>query len=179
MSTPEARCAQLAALATIAVATIATVSAGAETPRLGHHADTAAIAAWAREVWPDGRGLPPGGGTAAAGAPLFADQCASCHGPDGIGGTADELAGGQMPLTIDTPDKNVGTYWPYATTLFDFIRRAMPMTAPGSLRDDEVYALSAYLLWRNDIIGEHDEMNAHTLPAVVMPNRNGFIRVWP
>lgn len=84
-----------------------------------------------------------------------------------------------MPLDSDTPDKNIGTYWPSTTTLFDFIRRSMPATAPGSLTDDEVYAISAYPLWRNGIIGERDEMNAKTLAAVKMPNREGFVRRWP
>lgn len=144
-------------------------------PHLGRPATEAEIAAANLTIYPDGTGLPPGRGTAAEGAPLFAKRCAGCHGQEGIGGTADELAGGHEPLDSEVPDKNIGTYWPYATTVFDFIRRAMPMDAPESLSSDQVYALTAYLLQRNGIIGEHDEINAQTLAAVKMPNRDGFI----
>jgi cytochrome c len=146
-----------------------------DSPHLGKPATAADIAAWNLSVYPDGTGLPEGKGTAAQGKELFAQRCAACHGAEGIGGTADELAGGASPLDSEYPDKNIGTYWPYATTLFDFIRRAMPMDAPESLSNDEVYALTAYLLHRNNIIGETDEMNAQTLPQVQMPNRDGFI----
>jgi len=114
------------------------------------------------------------GGTARQGVALFADKCASCHGPGGRGATADELAGGRHPLDGQYPDKNVGNYWPFATTLFDFTRRAMPTDAPGSLSADQVYALTAYLLYANGIIGEDEPMNATTLPKVKMPNRDGF-----
>lgn len=146
-----------------------------DSPHLGKPAAEADVDAWNLSVYPDGTGLPPGKGTAVEGASLFAQRCASCHGDEGIGGTADELAGGTAPLDSETPDKNIGTYWPYATTVFDFTRRAMPMDAPGSLGNDEVYAITAYLLHRNGIIGENDEMNAQTLPKVKMPNHNGFI----
>ena len=144
-------------------------------PHLGRPASARDIAAWQLNVFPDGTGLPVGRGTAKQGAPLYTKRCASCHGDQGIGGTAEELAGGHAPLTSEVPDKNIGTYWPYATTLFDFARRSMPMDAPGSLNADEIYAITAYLLFRNGIIGEHDEMNAHTLPQVQMPNRGGFL----
>ncbi|HTT07874.1 MAG TPA: cytochrome c [Gammaproteobacteria bacterium] len=144
-------------------------------PHLGRPASAADIAAWQLNVFPDGTGLPAGRGTAKQGAPLFAQKCASCHGEEGIGGTAEELAGGREPLTSPVPDKNIGTYWPYATTIFDFTRRSMPMDAPGSLSADEIYAITAYLLFRNGIIKADEEMNARTLPKVKMPNRNGFI----
>lgn len=144
-------------------------------PHLGRAATEADIAAWNLTIYPDGRGLPAGRGTATEGAPLFAQRCAACHGQEGIGGTADELAGGEEPLNSEYPDKNIGTYWPYATTVFDFIRRAMPMDAPGSLEADQIYALTAYLLFRNGLIGEQEEMNPTTLVAVKMPNRDGFI----
>ena len=98
-----------------------------------------------------------------------------CHGPGGRGASADELAAGTEALTAKTPDKTIGLYWPFATTLFDFTRRAMPMDAPGSLSDDEVYALTAFLLYANGVIGEADEMNATSLPKVRMPNRDGFV----
>jgi cytochrome c len=153
------------------------VATGCEplSPHLGKPASAKDIAAWNLSVYPDGAGLPAGSGTSAQGAPLFQQKCAACHGQQGLGGTADELAGGHEPLDSESPDKNIGTYWPYATTVFDFIRRAMPMNAPGSLSNDEVYAITAYLLQRNGIIGETDEMNAKTLAAVKMPNREGFI----
>jgi cytochrome c len=143
-------------------------------PRLGRPATEAEVAAANLTIYPDGTGLPAGRGSAKEGEPLFAQRCAACHGQEGIGGTADELAGGHEPLTSEYPDKNVGTYWPYATTLFDFIRRAMPMDAPESLNNDQVYALTAYILHRNGIVGGDDEINAQTLPAVRMPNRDGF-----
>jgi S-disulfanyl-L-cysteine oxidoreductase SoxD len=152
-------------------------AAGPAAPRLGTPMSPTEVARWDTTVFPDGRGLPAGGGTAVAGAPLFAQKCAVCHGAGGRGATAEELAGGTNPLTSASPDKTIGLYWPFATTVFDFTRRAMPMFAPGSLTADEVYALTAYLLFQNGVIGERDEMNATTLPKVRMPNRDGFIGI--
>ncbi len=146
-------------------------------PRLGQPISAQQAARWDLSVFPDGRGLPPGRGTAAQGAALFADKCAVCHGPGGRGATAEELAGGSAPLTARSPDKTIGLYWPYATTLFDFTRRAMPMFAPGSLSADEVYALTAWMLFANGVIAEADEMNPTTLPKVRMPNRGGFVGI--
>ncbi|MGQ0658911.1 MAG: c-type cytochrome [Chromatiales bacterium] len=146
-----------------------------ESPHLGKPASKEDIAAWTISIYPDGQGLPPGKGTAAEGKPLFAQKCAGCHGTEGLGGTAEELAGGNQPLDSEYPDKNVGTYWPYAPTVFDFTWRAMPMDAPGSLAADETYAITAYLLYLNGIIGETEEINAQTLAKVKMPNRDGFI----
>jgi cytochrome c len=143
-------------------------------PRLGMLVSPAEAARGERTVFPDGRGLPPGHGSAVEGAALYRAKCASCHGEGGRGATAEELAGGSGALTSAAPDKTIGLYWPYATTLFDFTRRAMPMDAPGSLSDDEVYALCAYLLFANGLVGEREEMNARSLPAVRMPNRDGF-----
>ena len=148
-------------------------------PQLGRPADPKAMAAWDIGVMPDGTGLPAGGGNARQGKAIYEKQCLSCHGRNGLGDSGDQLAGAQMGLTSDYPEKTIGNYWPYATTLFDFNRRAMPMTAPGSLTDDEVYAVTAYLLFLNGIIKETDEMNAKTLPKVVMPNRDGFIDLYP
>lgn len=129
---------------------------------------------------PSGEGLPPGSGTAKAGAKLFADNCAACHGDKmqgnpakGIGG--DRLLGGRGSLASKTPIKTVESYWPYSTTLFDYIKRAMPFSAPGSLKDDEVYALVAYILSEAKIIKPTETMDAKTLPKVMMPNRDGFI----
>lgn len=144
------------------------------TPRLGHPLTPQQAQRQALNVFTDGRGLPEGRGTAAQGKPLFQQKCAVCHGDAGRGATAEELAGGNAPLTSRSPDKTIGLYWPHATTLFDFTRRAMPMNDPGSLTADEVYALTAYLLFENRLIGERDEMNATTLPRVRMPNRDGF-----
>ena len=122
------------------------------------------------DVRPDGVGLPPGRGTAGEGAPLYRRRCASCHGPAGEGGTANQLVS-----TGDDRGITIGSYWPYATTVFDYVRRAMPTNAPGSLSDPEVYALTAWLLARNGLIGEADEMSADTLPRVVMPARERFV----
>ena len=128
---------------------------------------------------PSGAGLPPGHGDAATGAGLFAEKCAACHGGklEGIAETgAPALVGGRGTLTNAAPLKTVESYWPYATTVFDYVKRAMPINAPGSLSDDEVYALTAYILAEGHVIEMSKTMDAHTLPAVVMPNRDGFIR---
>ena len=146
-------------------------------PRLGQPVASAEAARGALNVFPDGRGLPPGKGSAVQGEVLFRSHCAVCHGDRGRGASAEELAGGSEPLTSPYPDKTIGLYWPYATTLFDVIRRSMPMFAPGSLDADAVYALTAYLLAEEGIIGERDEMNAGSLPKVRMPNRDGFIGI--
>ena len=147
-------------------------------PKLGKAITPEAAAKWDLSVFPDGTGLPEGRGTVAHGEKLFEEKCAVCHGPEGIGASAEELRGGKTEdLSAPSPDKNIGTYWPFATTLFDFTRRAMPMAAPGSLSADEVYAVTAYLLHVNGIIGKNDEMNRITLPKVNMPNQNGFIWV--
>lgn len=144
-------------------------------PALGVRASPADIAARNDLVFPDGRGLPPGKGTVADGAILYASQCSICHGLEGRGGGGGELAGGNPDLTAAQPDRTIGSYWPYATTLFDFVRRAMPMTAPRSLGNDEVYAVVAYLLSLNDILAPGAILDAATLSAIKMPNRDGFI----
>lgn len=146
-------------------------------PNLGLPITEAEIKTTNLSIYPNGQGLPKGSGNAQQGKPLFEKLCASCHGEKGIGASATELANGTHALTSTTPDKTIGTYWPYATTLFDFIRRSMPMTAPGSLSNDETYALTTYLLQINNVINEKQEMNAQTLPKVVMPNAKGFIWV--
>lgn len=147
-------------------------------PNLGQPATPEEIAKWEIGVMPDGEGLPAGSGNAAQGKAVYEKSCIACHGPAGLGGTALQLAGAQMPLTSDYPELTIGSYWPYATTLFDMVRRSMPMNAPGTLTDDEVYAVTAYLLYINNIIGEADEMNADSLPKVSMPNRDGFINIY-
>jgi mono/diheme cytochrome c family protein len=136
------------------------------------------VAAVDIDAMPDGRGLPPGSGTYAQGAEVYAAQCAACHGEqlEGIaelGG--DKLIGGRGSLASGSPVKMIESYWPYATTVFDYVKRAMPLPAPGSLSDDEVYALSAFILAEAGIIGQDQAMNATTLPLVEMPNRDGFV----
>ena len=128
---------------------------------------------------PSGEGLPAGSGNATAGANVYATKCIACHGEKGAGKPSDQLVGGKGTLKDAAPVRTVGSYWPYATTLFDYIRRAMPWQAPKTLTNDEVYALTAYLLVLNKIIGEGEVMNAETLPKVKMPNRDGFIVRFP
>ncbi|MGR8949019.1 MAG: c-type cytochrome [Gammaproteobacteria bacterium] len=144
-------------------------------PRLGAPVSAADSAARDNLVFPDGSGLPAGTGNVEQGANLFVQQCVLCHGPNGRGGSAEELSGGIADLTRDPPDQTIGTYWPHATTLFDFIRRAMPMHIPGSLTNEQCYALTAYLLYENGILGEDAELNAERLKNIKMPNRGGFI----
>lgn len=148
-------------------------------PNLGVEVSAADAAAWDISIQPDGAGLPPGAGKAADGAKIYATKCIACHGADGAGQPNDRLVGGQGTLTQLAQVRTVGSYWPYATTVFDYIRRAMPFQAPESLTNDEAYALTAYLLAKNRIIRERDEMNARTLPKVRMPNRDGFILAYP
>jgi cytochrome c len=150
-----------------------------EGPRLGQPLEPTAIATLDITVFPDGTGLPPGQGTAVEGKAIYDARCAACHGPNGSGGSAEELAGGRNPLTHAEPDKTIGTYWPYASTVFDFIRRSMPLDAPRSLSNDETYAVTAYLLHANGIIGERDRLDAATLPKIRMPNAAGFVRAYP
>src|SRR5262245_60387285 len=164
----------------LAVLALISGAAMADSPGLGVRITEADIAAWDISILPDGTGLPPGSGTAAKGAPIFAAKCAMCHG-EGAKGTplASALIGGP-PLTngIETT-KTIANFWGYSTTLFDFIRRAMPFQAPRSLTNDEVYALVAYLLAINKLIPESEVVNAKTLPQVKMPNRDGFIIRFP
>jgi cytochrome c len=150
-------------------------------PDLGQPMDPADIAGWDISILPDGTGLPPGNGTAAEGARIYASKCAQCHGQDGKGGvvTASPLAGGGPITDISASMKTIANFWPYSTTVFDYIRRAMPWQQPMSLTNDEVYALTAYIFSLNKLIGEGDVMDAQTLPKVRMPNRDGFIVRFP
>jgi len=128
---------------------------------------------------PDGRGLPPGSASVQAGKELYVAQCAACHGPNLEGGQGDRLIGGRGSLAGNDPAKGpiktVESYWPYATTLFDYIKRAMPFTAPGSLSNDQVYAVCAYILSQAKIVPESSTLDARSLAAVKMPNRDGFV----
>jgi hypothetical protein len=159
-------------------------SGGARTPAptlgIGRPATPSEIAALDIDVGPDGVGLPPGRGTAADGAPIFAARCASCHGKSGKEGPNDvlvgRLPGDAFPFSKDPrAPKTIGSYWPYATTVFDYIRRAMPPDKPGSLRDDEVYGLVAYLLSANELIATDAVVDAASLPKVRMPARDHFV----
>src|SRR5512145_888178 len=161
-----------------AVAT-STSSVAQETPKLGRPATPAEIAGWDISVPPDGTGLPSGNGTPEQGAVVYTQKCQSCHGEKGAGKPNDQLVGGQGTLTSKSPVRTIGSYWPYATTVFDYVRRAMPYTQSQSLTSEEVYAVTAYLLRLNGIIGAQDVMNAQTLPQVQMPNREHFILAYP
>ena len=167
-------------LATFVVLCAGSAALGGEmqkAPKLGTAMSAEDIAKWDLTIFPDGRGLPQGRGTAVEGKAIFDAQCASCHGEGGRGATAEELVGEPKPPHKDNMSKAIGSYWPYATTLFDFTRRSMPPMAPGSLSADQLYAVTAYLLHANGIIGGKDELNAAALAKIKMPNRDGFVRV--
>jgi S-disulfanyl-L-cysteine oxidoreductase SoxD len=166
-----------ALLVACSVLAFACSAAWAESPNLGKVASPAEIAPWDVSIGPDGAGLPTGSGTPHQGEQVFAAKCVGCHGDKGSGKPNDQLVGGQGSLGPgQTPVKTIGSFWPYATTVFDYVRRAMPLNQPKSLSDDEVYAVVAYLLWLNGVVGENDTIDAKTLPAVRMPNRDGFVR---
>lgn len=149
-----------------------------EGPNLGVEATPAQVAGWDVSVSSDGSGLPAGSGTAKAGADIYTAKCFACHGERGQGLIDDKLAGGQGTIATSAAVKTIGSYWPYATTIFDYVRRAMPYPMPHSLTNQEVYALTAYLLYINGIIGENDVIDAKTLPRIKMPNRNNFVQVY-
>ena len=165
----------LAPLAVVA----ACLSAAAQTPdykNVGRTPTADEIKAMDIAVGIDGKELPPGSGNAKTGAVLFAAKCMACHGESQEGSAqAPALVGGKGTLTSLRPKMTVGSYWPFATTIFDYIRRAMPRYQEGTLKADEVYSLTAFLLYRNDIIKEDDVVNATTLPKIKMPNRDGFV----
>ena len=156
-----------------------TGSAAQETPNLGRPVTPAEVAGWDISIPPDGTGLPPGSGTPEQGAVVYVQKCQACHGEKGAGQPNDRLVGGQGTLASASPVRTIGSYWPYATTVFDYVRRAMPYTQSQSLTNDEVYAVTAYLLHLNGIIGAQAVMNAQTLPQVQMPNRENFILAYP
>ena len=159
----------------LALAVAQAIAAG---PNLGTPLTHADLAQWDLHILPDGTGLPKGSGTSAQGATLYAQKCAHCHGEGAKGGVNAALVGAPPIKSIDAT-KTIANFWPYATTVFDFIRRAMPWQQPRTLTDDEVYALTAYILAQNKLIGEKDVMNAQTLPKVKMPNRDNFTPRFP
>jgi cytochrome c len=132
------------------------------------------LRSWDIDVAPDGRGLPPGQGSVPQGESIYQSKCIGCHGAEGQGQPMDRLAGGQGTLASENPVKTIGSYWPHATTIFDYVRRSMPLDRPQSLGPDEVYALTAYLLHLNGIVGRDAVMDAQSLPHVRMPNREAF-----
>jgi mono/diheme cytochrome c family protein len=146
----------------------------AQSPNLGRPAAPEEIAAWDISIGPDGAGLPSGSGTPRQGEAVYIAKCLACHGEKGAGKPNDALVGGRGTLGDPAPLKTVGSFWPYGTTLFDYVRRAMPLNESKSLSNDEVYAVVAYLLRLNDIIGDNDTISAETLPKVTMPNADGF-----
>lgn len=147
-------------------------------PNLGRPASAQLIKQWNMDIFPDGKGLPKGQGNAIEGKTVYEKHCLLCHGLEGTGDSADELAGAMHSLTDQPPDKTIGNYWPFATTLFDFTRRAMPLNNPGKLDNNALYAVTAYLLYLNHIIDINLMINATNLPKINMPNRHGFINVY-
>jgi len=148
---------------------------------LGRPATPQEIRAWDVSIMPDGTGLPAGSGTAVQGAAIFRQRCARCHGATGVEGPFDRLVGRAptqgFPFGRDASlVRTIGNYWPYSTTVYDYIDRAMPYDAPGSLKPNDIYGLVAFLLWRNEIIADTATMDARTLPRVRMPARDRFVR---
>ena len=164
----------------LCIAVAAAAPAMAQAPQFGQPIAPADIAPWDISIGPDGVGLPAGSGTAAQGEAIYVAKCQACHGEKGSGKPNDALVGGMGTLAPDkVPMKTVGSFWPYATTLFDYVRRAMPLQAPQSLSDDEVYAVTAYLLSIDGIVPGDAVLDRSSLRAVRMPNRDGFIRSEP
>jgi len=162
---------------TILALTMVASFARAETPGhygIGRRATDAEIAGWNIDIGRNGENLPPGSGTVAHGEEIFAEQCAACHGDKGQGGVGERLVGGQGTIATPKPIKTVGSFWPYAPTLFDYIRRAMPLNAPQSLSNEDVYAVSAYILNMNGLLPADATLDAKTLSAIKMPNRDMF-----
>lgn len=150
-------------------------TAAATAADFGRPARPDEIALWNIDVRPDGVGLPEGRGSVSHGQQVYAENCAACHGDVGQGGFADRLTGGQGSLASAHPVKTIGSFWPYATTLFDYVRRAMPYTAPQTLSDDDTYAVVAYLLNLNGIVPGDATLDRASLPKIRMPNRDGFV----
>lgn len=157
------------------VLSLAAITAQSPTYGVGRPPTPDEIKAWDIAISPDGKELPPGRGTAADGKAPYDRRCATCHGPTGKEGPNDLLAGGRGTLATTKPLKTVGSFWPYATTVWDYINRAMPYDLPGTLSADEVYAITAYVLYLNGIIGERNVIDRSTLPKIRMPNRDGFV----
>ncbi len=165
----------VAILFTMTLPSVAADSEFFATFGLGRPATPTDIHPWDIDISPNGKGLPSGQGTVKEGGMIYTNSCAPCHGPTGIEGPMPTLIGGIGTLNTDQPLKTVGSYWPFATTLFDYIYRAMPFNAPQSLAPQQVYAVVAWILFRNGIIEESTILNAQTLPTITMPNHKGFV----
>src|SRR5215468_4185215 len=166
----------LVAAAPAVLLALASPAFAQQSPNLGRPISPEDLASWDISIGPDGAGLPPGSGTVRQGEAVFSARCQACHGEKGAGTPNDRLVGGQGSLPGDKPPvKTIGSYWPYATTLFDYIRRAIPLNESKSRTNDEVYGVVAYLLNLNGIIAEGETMNAQSLQKVTMPNREGFV----
>jgi len=156
------------------------VAAQVAPPKLGRAATPDEVAKVDISIAPDGKGLPAGSGTVAQGAEVYAQKCVTCHGPNGAGTpSGDRLSGGIGSLATPNPIKTVNSYWPYATTVFDYIRRAMPITMPQSLSNEEVYAVTAYILSLDNVVPMTATLDAQSLPRVQMPNKEGFVNWEP
>ncbi|HET98919.1 hypothetical protein LCGC14_0277640 [marine sediment metagenome] len=173
---PETKSAENEAGGTAVAASVAAEPSGGPLS-LGRPATEEEVAAWDIDVRPDGKGLPVGRGTVAEGEPIFTENCASCHGDFGEGrGRWPVLAGGFDTLTRQRPEKTVGSYWPYLSTVYDYVYRAMPFGNARSLSDDDVYALTAYILYLNDIVTDEEfELSNENFTTIEMPNVDGFI----
>jgi S-disulfanyl-L-cysteine oxidoreductase SoxD len=164
----------------IATAAFAASAAVAQQgPDLGEPISESDIAPWDISIETNGDGLPPGSGSVAQGQVIYETQCLTCHGPEGHDGQHDRLVGGHGTLEDFNQVRTVGSFWPYASTVFDYVRRAMPFNTPQTLSDDEVYAVTAYLLYLNGIIDEDTTLNARRLRRIEMPNADGFIVAYP
>lgn len=175
MSTPD----RFASILRVAAVVLMPLSASADEQAFGSAATDEDVERVWLTVMPDGANLPEGSGTARDGKPLYDLHCASCHGIEGEGTLANQIAGGHGTLASDAPVKTVGSFWPTATTAFDYIRRSMPYQAPMSLTNDDYYAITAYVLHLSDIVAVDAVIDAESLPAVAMPNRDGFVNAYP
>ena len=165
------------ALLVAVVASFFTAELPAQSPKhgVGRAPTEQEIRALGITVAPDGTGLPEGSGTAVEGRALFALRCAKCHGEKATGDIGPALVGGRGTLATAKPLKTVGSFWPHATSVWNYINRAMPFNEPGALTPSQVYAALAYILFLNDIVGEKEVLNARTVPKIKMPNRDGFV----
>ena len=161
--------------ALLAVASASSAAGQLPTYGVGRAPTAEEVKAWDLTIPPDGQGLPPGRGTAALGKPIYAERCASCHGEQGEDPKYSRLVGGHGSLVTAEPVRTIGSFWQYATTLWSYIRRAQPLDEPGSLTPDQVYAVTAFLLYLNGIVKEDEIVDATTLPRIRMPNRDGFV----
>jgi cytochrome c len=173
MSTPKLR------ISTVAIAFACLPAVAQQGPGLGEPISDADLAPWDISIETNGGGLPPGSGTVAQGQTVYETQCLSCHGPEGQDGQHDRLVGGHGTLEDFNQIRTLGSFWPYASTVFDYIRRAMPFNTPQTLTDDEVYAVTAYLLHLNGIVEADATIDARTLAGITMPNADGFIMAYP